>query len=203
MRRAVGAGLVLAAVAAGCGSGPTGGSETPYDFAFEDPAADTVAATENPDSVAAVDLVAVSGRVDGSRVELTLEFAEPVARWSDHQPNSLDGFVFFDVNQDPGSGFANRLGPRVAGAEFYLDLRDDGLGHVGLVDFTKKVLTALSFRLDGRTLRIEVPRSKLETTSDSDNKLNLRVEVGARGRSPLTDGAANDSVYVLEPPEEP
>lgn len=201
MLRAGLAGVAVALVLAGCGGDPTGSAtETPYDFSFDDPKGDTTVATVNPDSVAAIDLVTVSGRVDADQIELILEFAEPVSRWSGGGANALDGFVFFDTDQSTGTGRASGGNPTTAGAEFYLDLRDDGSGRLGLVNFGKKTITVLSPTFDGTRLEIRIPRALLATTSDTDNKLNLAVEIGVRGRAPVTDRGGNGVAYELEPP---
>jgi len=195
------AAAVVALVLAGCGSDPTGSAgETPYDFSFDDPVGDTTVATANPDSVAAIDLVGVSGRVDADRIELILEFAEPVSRWSDGGGNALDGFVFFDTDQATGTGKASGGTPATTGAEFYLDLRDDGSGRLGLVNFGKKTISVLTPTFSGTRLEIRIPRAQLATTSDTDAKLNVAVEIGVRGRAPVSDRGGNGAAYVLEPP---
>lgn len=201
MIRAVLAGAALVLVAAGCGSDPTGSdTDQPYDFTFDDPVGDTTVATANPDSVRAIDLVSVSGRVDADQIELVLQFAEPVTRWSDGAANGLDGFVFFDTDQNTGSGRQTGGTPVTAGAEFYLDLRDDGSGRFGLVDWGKKTISVISPTFDGNRVEIRIPRERLATTSDTDAKLNLAVEIGGRGRAPVSDRGGNGAAYVLEPP---
>ncbi|MHB1326854.1 MAG: hypothetical protein ACYC2K_01510 [Gemmatimonadales bacterium] len=194
-------GALLVGLAAGCGSDPTGATaEVAFDFAFEDAVGDTTAATTNLDDVPAVDLIAVSGRVDAGSVRVVLEFADPISRWSDGLPNGLDGFIHFDVDQ-------NAATPTLAlaqGGEFYIDLRDNGFGKVGLVAVTARTITVLNATFDGTRFEVEVPRRALEISSDTDNRLDLLVRVGARNRAPLTDRGpdADDERYRLVPPGE-
>jgi hypothetical protein len=193
------AALILAAVGSACGSSPTGvGAEVPYDWAFDDEPGDTVVATTNPDNVKAIDLLGVSGRFDLDRLTVTLEFAEPIARWSDDQPNSLDGFIFLDINQDPSSGRKPAGNPDV-GADVYLDLRDDGSGRAGLVNVAQQKLTLIKPRWEGTRFVAEIERALLTVGSDNNNRLNLYAEVGARGRSPSSDGSPA-TFHRLEPP---
>lgn len=203
MRRRVLAAAIGVAAAVGCGGGVTAGSEDPYDFQFDDPPGDTTAAVTNPDSVRAIDLIGVSGRVDGSRLRLVLTFAEPVTRWSDGAANGLDGFVYFDVDRTSGTGRRNRVPPQVVGGDFYLDLRDDGSGRIGLVDVLRRRITVLTPRFSGTTFEVDIPRSAISTASDSDNILHLLVEIDARNRTPVGDVGPDADFYLLEPPGVP
>ncbi len=193
-------GALLVGLAAGCGSDPTGATaEVAFDFAFEDAVGDTTEATTNPDEVSAVDLIAVSGRVDAASVRVVLEFADPISRWSDGLANGLDGFIHFDVDQNAGTPTLTMA----QGGEFYIDLRDNGFGKVGLVAVTARTITVLDAKFDGNRFEVEVPRRALEISSDTDNRLDLLVRVGSRNRLPLTDrGPDGDDRYRLAPPGE-
>lgn len=193
-------GALLVGLASGCGSNPTGATtEVAFDFAFEDAVGDTTAATSNPDNVPAIDLIGVSGRVEASSVRVTLEFADPISRWSDGLANGLDGFIHFDVDQNP----ATPVNPFALGGEFYLDLRDNGFGKVGLVAVTARTITVLDATFEGNRFEVVVPRRSLQIPTDTDNRLDLLVRVGARNRVPLTDrGPDGDARYRLEPPGE-
>ncbi len=193
-------GALLLGLAAGCGSDPTGATaEVAFDFAFEDPVGDTTAATANPNEVPAIDLVAVSGRVEAASVRVVLEFAEPISRWSDGLANGLDGFIHFDVDQNAGTP----SGTVAQGGEFYIDLRDNGFGKVGLVAVTARTITVLDATFEGNRFEVVVPRRALETSNDTDNRLDLLVRVGSRNRVPLTDrGPDGEDRYRLVPPGE-
>lgn len=194
------AGLALLAA---CSSDPTGSAaDVAYDFSFDDPAADTAAATTNPEQVRATDLLRTSGRVEPEAITLVLEFAEPISKWSDGTGNALDGFIYFDTDQGIGTGVGD-VAPRTVGAEFYLDLRDNGSGRVGLVDFLKRTITVLDATFDGTRFEVKVPRSAIATATDSNNKLNLSVQLGNRGRAPLSDRSDPTKAYRLEPPVTP
>lgn len=202
--RAVWLGLV--ALATGCGGGPTGPGSTfiPFDFAFADPAGDTLAVAPGlPEAVpAAVDLVAVWGRVEQNRILLTLEFAGPVAPWSAGAPNSLDGFVDLDLDQSsatglPGAGTAVGSAPNL-GAEFYLDLRDPRSGRAALVEPARRRFVLVPARFAGPAVTIEIPRGEL---GSHDGQFRLGLVVGVPGQ-PITDVAPNTGNYAVVRPVE-
>lgn len=198
--------LGLMALATGCGGGPTGPGSTftPFDFTFVDPAGDTLTPTPGlPDGgPAAVDLLAVSGRVEQKRIVLNLEFASPVAPWSAGAPNSLDGFVDLDLDQSsatglPGAGTAVGSAPNL-GAEFYLDLRNPRSGRVALVEPARHRFVLVPARFAGPAVTIEIPRGEL---GSDDGQFRLGLVVGAPGR-PITDVAPNTGNYAVVRPVE-
>jgi hypothetical protein len=185
---------------AACGSGPTApvGDQTPFDFAFEDPRGDTLAVLDLPPNAGpAVDLISVSGTVGADLVTLILDFAEPVSLWTSAAANSLDGFVDFDLDQASGTGGQDAAGGQFGlGVEFYLDLRDNGGGRMGLVDVTKKTFTTVPATFDGTRVTIEIPRSAFGT---DDGQMNIGVLIGDRDR-PQTDFGPDTSHYILARP---
>lgn len=185
------AAVILGVASIACGGGSTApADETPYDYEFADPAGDTAVATANPDSLKAIDLVKVSGRVDRNTLTVALEFAEPVVRWTAAAPNSLDGFIDLD--------------PSITGAletqtGYYLDLRDDGFGKAGLVSAKTRTVTLVKIRFDGTRVDVEIPRAAISSTADADNQFQMLVTVGARRRRP-TDLSPNTGAHTLKPP---
>ncbi len=185
------AAAVGAAAMIGCGGGSTApADEAGYDFEFADAAGDTVAATTNPEALKAIDLVTVSGRIDRDRLTVTLEFAEAPAPWSARAPNSLDGFIDFDP--DPTGALQTTDG-------FYLDLRDNGAGQAGLVGVNQRTLTLVKLRFEGNRVEAEIPRAAISSTRDTDNQLQMAVEVGPRSRLP-SDRSPNVGAHALKPP---
>jgi hypothetical protein len=191
--------LLIAWVIGGCGSDATAPTVEPaYDYAFLDtPAGDTTTATANPQQVKALDLLQVSGRVDSKELVIVLEFAEPVSRWTEGGANSLDGFVHFDTDTTGSTGYADAA--HSLGVDFYLDLRDDGFGRVGLVEVAKRRLVRVAARFDGATVTITVPRSELTTATDADARFRMAVDIAARGRLPNTDTSPTNGSFRLEP----
>jgi hypothetical protein len=188
------AALILAA----CGSGPSGpDTETPIEFAFVDPAGDTVAATANPLAVAGLDLVGVSGVLSADELSLTLEFGSPVTPWSNGAANGLDGFVHFDIDQNVSTGFIDNA--HQMGVDFYLDLRDNGFGRVAVVEHVKQQLVWISATFEGTRFSVTIPRSALTLTVDPASALGLAVDLSARDRVPVVDRAPDVGSYLIGP----
>lgn len=188
----------LLGLATGCGSSPAGpGNEAPFAFAFTDPAGDTVAATLNPGSAPGIDLVAVSGSLTSTELSLTLEFEGPVTPWTDGALNGLDGFVSFDVDQNPNTGFADQA--RNLGVDFYLDLRDNGFGRVAVVDQVKRRFVVIPATFDGTRFSVTIPRSAIALSTDTASDLTFVIDLSARDRSPVVDLAPNTGAFQITP----
>ncbi len=185
------AAVVLGVASIACGGGSTApAEETPFDYEFVDPAGDTAVATANPDSVKAIDLLKVSGRVDSKTVSVGLDFAEPVVPWTKGAPNSLDGFIDFDPDV---------TGDLETQGGYYLDLRDNGSGRAGLVDTKKRAITLVVIRFAGPRVEIEIPRAAISSRTDADNKFQILVQVAPRSRRP-SDLSPNTGAHALKPP---
>jgi len=192
----------LVAMVLGCGGGgtePTDDAE--FDFAFADPAGDTVAATTNPNQVRATDLLEITGRLDRQRLVLTLRFANPVTRWTDGGADALDGFVLFDSDTSSASGFANPA--HGLGVDFYLDLRDDGFGKMAVVNFAKRRFERAEARFEDATVTVTIPRSFLTTDSDRDSWFRMAVDIAGRGRRPDVDASPTAGFHRIEPTAAP
>jgi hypothetical protein len=149
-----------------------------------------------------IDIIGVSGRVDADEVRLRIEFAEPVVPWTAGAANSLDGFVDFDVDENAGTGIADvgelGGGSFELGADFYLDLRDNGSGKMALVNTSKRKFSWVKAEFSGTAVEVRIPRSALATDTDADNVFAIGVLVTTRDR-PVTDLAPNVSNYLIEP----
>jgi hypothetical protein len=199
--------VVTSVALAACGGGgftAPSDDRAPFDFSFTDPAGDTLPPAPAPPVLPkGVDLLGVSGAVTEDQIRLTLEFAEPVAPWSARRPNSLDGFIDLDLDEDEQTGVpgAAEQASRDAavGVEYYVDLRDSRPGRVALVDPRARAVVYVSVRFDGTTVTIEIPRSEL---GDDDGELLLSIVVGVADR-PITDFGPDDTHYVVHAPTPP
>lgn len=190
----------MAAMAvAGCGSGPTDpGDDPPYDFSFTDPKGDTAAATTNPEQVKASDLVSVAGRVDADNLVITLAFAEPITPWTKDTSNALDGFVLLDTDTTQSTGLASQT--HGLGADFYVDLRDDGFGRMALVDVQKRSFVRVDAKFEDSQVTITVPRGAIATQNDVDGRLRMAIDIAGRRRAPDVDTSPSTDFHRLEPP---
>jgi hypothetical protein len=96
-------------------SGGTSSGGVPY----RDPAGDTFGGKT-------IDLVSVNASFKSGKLHVSLNFAEPVAPASANAPNSLRGFVDFDVFPNHGSAShaqnVNPLNPIDMGVDYYVNL---------------------------------------------------------------------------------
>lgn len=195
---------VLAALSLGCGGSPTGPVTpgTPFDFAFDDPAGDTLAppAGAPPTLPPPIDLIAVRGSVTADQVTITLQLADAVSPWSAQVPSSLDGFVDLDLDENAATGIRGAAGASAGiGAELYVDLRDPQPDRVALVDTIKRSFILVPVRFEGATVTVEIPRSAL---GDDDGQFTMSVVVGVNGQA-ITDVGPGQGAYPVHRPAAP
>lgn len=167
--------------AGGTGSGGAGG------FNYTDPAGDLRSTAEG-----APDAISFSGSPRGDTLVVTLTFRTPIAPWSEDRPNSLTGFIDFDLDEDPDTGIPAAVdeegGSTGMGAEYYVSLRDlSGGDAVSLfaVESQQSTLVPARFTTNGVTIRI--PRSLLP---DTEPGYKVAAVVGHRA-SAATDFVPN------------
>ena len=198
-RRAILAAALLTALCA-CAAEPAGPPPfESYDFAFDDPAADTLPNSGGV-TIPALDVTGVSGTVSATEIVLTLSFTTPVSMWSAAQPNSVDGFLDLDLDQDSATGIPGAAeefgGSAPLGAEYYLSLREVMAGRIALVNVATDTYRTVPASVSGNTMRIVVPRSYL---GDEDGQFHFSLVVGAPGR-PATDFAPSTGYYTAARP---
>ena len=190
--------VALTVVAAGCGGEIVPpGAFRPFSFSYQEAAGDTINA-EAGASGRATDLVSMTGQLTGTHLELTLTFADGVEPWSSGLPNALDGFVDFDMDQNPATGLPGAVneygGTSGVGSEAYLSLRDDGAGHIAIVKVADFTATPVSGTFTGKELHIMIPRSYL--TSPTAETIRVSAVVGNRDR-PATDFAPDSDYFEI------
>ncbi|HEU4564886.1 MAG TPA: hypothetical protein VFS05_09575 [Gemmatimonadaceae bacterium] len=197
-RLVIAAALLLAA----CSRKEVAGPEfEAFDFSFSDAAADTLP-HDGTAPGGALDVVSVSGSVDDINLQLVLTFAAPVAFWSAAQPNSIDGFLDLDLDENATTGIpaaVNEYGGSASiGAEYYLSLRDVQPGRIALVSPTSEPVTyrLVSATVSGNTMHVIIPRTML---SDPDGAFRLAAVVGNPAR-PATDFAPSEGYYAVRRP---
>jgi hypothetical protein len=197
-RRATLAAALLTLLCA-CAGEPAGPPFQSYDFAFEDPVADTLPNTDGV-TAPALDVIGVSGTVSATELVLTLSFTTQIAPWSAAQPNSLDGFLDLDLDQNSATGVPGAAeeygGSAPLGAEYYLSLRQVGVGMIALVNSETRTYRAVPATVSGTTMRIVIPRGYL---ADEDGQFRLSLVVGTPGR-PATDFAPSTGYYTAARP---
>jgi hypothetical protein len=194
------ASLLLAACSGKDSSRLTGNTDAErFTFSFEDPAGDTLA---HPAASGGrgLDVIGVSGAVQASNIVLTIAFTRDVSLWTAGQPNSIDGFLDLDLDENSATGIEGAAGEyggnAPLGAEFYLSLRDNGAGSVALVRASDREFWAVPAEVSLGTMRVTVPRTLL---GDPDGEFRLSLVVG-RPDLPATDFAPSTGYYTVNRP---
>ena len=127
---------VLTVLLLACGTEPTGPvpSVSTFQYSFSDPVGDTMPPPANVFQ-RALDVRALDVGLTADSIFVRVDFTATISRWSLMALNSIDGFVDFDFDDDPGTGYpaaTQEFGSVDAqmGVESYISLRDDGNGHV-------------------------------------------------------------------------
>lgn len=173
-----------------------GGDFEPFGFSFTDPANDTLA-HETASTRVALDLLDVSGTVDGTSLVITLTFSSPIAPWSHQAAASVDGFIDLDLDENSETGIAGAAGEfggsAPLGAEYYVSLRDIEPGFVALIEVATYTHRIAPATWSGSTMQVTLPRARL---ADADGQFRLSVVIGHPER-PATDFAPSDGFYTV------
>lgn len=169
-----------------------------FSFNFSEASGDTINPAASPTG-RATDLVGVSGQVDAVYVVITLTFAQPVQPWSSGAATALDGFVDFDMDENPATGIPGAVdeygGTSGVGAEAYLSLRDNGQHELAVVHVSGSTVHAVSAIYTGSTVTARIRREHLASFNvPPSERFRISAVVGNRDR-PATDFAPNSGYF--------
>jgi hypothetical protein len=166
-------------------------------FAVTDPANDTLPNTQTGIDPA-LDLLAVTGRYVPGWLLLTLHFSAPVVASALAQPNSLYGFVDFDVDESQATGVAPGVnilgGSATQGVDYEVSFfsQDDATAEMwGLAGFLGLVATVY----DDDSVTVRIPFFKM---GNDDGNLSFSAVFGSSNRA--TDIAPNAGVLLARTP---
>ena len=129
----------FAALLLACGGEPTGpiplgpGSNNGgFQHSFSDPVGDTMPPPTNVFN-RALDVDGLDVGLTAESIFVRVRFTSPISPWSGGALNSIDGFMDFDFDDNPNTGYISateEFGGVNAqmGVETYISLRDDGFG---------------------------------------------------------------------------
>ena len=132
--------LTLSLAATACGGEPTGpiglgpGPNGGFQHSFSDPIGDTLPPPQNVFN-RALDVEGLDVGLTAESIFVRVRFTNPISRWSSVALNSIDGFMDFDFDDNPNTGYISateEFGHVNAqmGVETYISLRDDGAGQM-------------------------------------------------------------------------
>ena len=130
--------LALSFAAIACGGEPTGpigldpNSNGGFQHSFSDPVGDTLPPPANVFN-RALDAEGMDVGLTAESIFVRVRFTSPISLWSSKSLNSIDGFIDFDFDDNPNTGYISateEFGGVDAqmGVETYISLRDDGAG---------------------------------------------------------------------------
>lgn len=197
MRRTATSCAVLLLACGGEPTGPVGRAPTgaSFQYTYSDPVGDTLPPPTNVFN-RALDVEGLDVGLTADSIFVRIEFTSAISRWSDGALNSIDGFVDFDVDDDPVTGFpaaTEEFGNVTAqmGVETYVSLRDDGAGHMlrrmGETDEWREVRVEFS----SRSLTIRLARADV---GETDGAFRVSAMIGGTNRL-ITDLVPNGGHY--------
>ena len=191
--------LALAAVLIGCGGEPTGPlglnpKGDNFQFSFSDPVGDTLSAPTNVFN-RALDVSGLAVGMTAESVFVRVSFTGDISRWSAEELNSIDGWIDFDIDDNPGTGFPaaseefNGVDAQM-GVETYVSLRDDGQGHM-LRNVGPEEWRELRVEFAARSFTIRFARADV---GETDGIFRISALIGGNNRM-VTDVVPNTGHY--------
>jgi hypothetical protein len=154
-----------------------------FQYSFADPVGDTMPPPANV-MERALDVQGIEVGVTEDSIFIRVKFTGPITRWSAMASNSIDGFIDFDFDDDPATGYAaatQEFGAVDAqmGVESYVSLRDDGNGHLRRRDgwATEWQPVAVTFEATSLTMRL----SRADV-GETDGAFRVSAMIGGANR---------------------
>ena len=171
-------------------------------FPFSDPAGDTLANTGGP-GPQAIDLLEITGTYKADSLIMTLRFAAPVRPFGAQAPNSLEGFLEFDTDENASTGpppISNEFGANAPlGVNYAIVLRSSDTTVVQIIS-TLGGGSPSPARAEyiGSSLTIRIP---LALFGNDDGNFKFAGVIGTLPRP--TDLLPNAGVYTARRPGAP
>lgn len=195
---AISSALVLSAA---CSGDPTGIElDAVFQRTFTDPVGDTIAPGANV-FARALDVKTIRVGMTAESLFVRYEFTQPIAFWSTGGPESIDGFVDLDLDDNAATGGRSAVdefgyGAANMGADYYVSLRDDRFGHVRMRDFASRTWHTLGITIAGNGFTLRMQRGVI---GEADGVLSISALVGGQLRL-ATDAVPNQGHFRIAIP---
>jgi len=191
--------LTALIVAAGCAES-TSSTDISFQRTFADPVGDTIAPGPNV-FARALDVKTIRVGMTADSLFIRYEFTAPISFWSTGEPESIDGFVDLDLDDNVATGgrsAVDEFGYGVAniGTDFYVSLQDDRNGHARMLDFATRTWHQMGITVAGNAFTLRISRSDL---GESDGVFSLSALVGGQLRL-ATDAVPNQGHFRVSIP---
>ena len=191
---------ILLVLLVSCSSGPTGldGISSDLQYSFSDPVGDTLPPPPNV-FLPALDVRAMRIGVTADSIIVRLEFTGSISPWSSQALNSIDGFIDFDVDDDPATGYPAAtqefadVDARM-GVEAYVSLRDDGFGHLMRRDGQAPDWRPIPVEFGSNSFTLRFARNDV---GEADGVFRVSAMIGGTGRW-ITDLVPGDGHYRVD-----
>lgn len=191
--------LTALVVAAGCAES-TSSTDIAFQRSFSDPVGDTIAPGPNV-FARALDVKTIRVGLTADSLFIRYEFTGPISFWSTGGPESIDGFVDLDLDDNATTGgrsAVDEFGYGVAniGTDFYVSLQDDRNGHAKMLDFATRTWRPMGITIAGNAFTLRIRRADL---GEADGVLSLSALVGGQLRL-ATDAVPNQGHFRVSIP---
>ena len=179
-----------------CSSDLTGpvGTRGEFQYSFADPVGDTLPPPPNVFQ-RALDVQELHVGLTADSIIVRVDFTGPISAWSSNALNSIDGFVDFDFDDNPSTGYpaaTEEFGEVDAqmGAESYISLRDDGRGQLLRRDGDAPDWRFVRVEFGSRSFTLRFGRSEV---GETDGVFRVSAMIGGTGRwiTDLVPGAGH------------
>lgn len=175
----------LAVMLGACGSEPTGPTArgSAFQYSFSDPVGDTLPPPANV-LQRALDVHQLDVGLTADSIFIRIDFTGSISRWSQLALNSIDGFIDFDFDDNPGTGYpaaTQEFGSVDAqmGVESYISLRDDGNGHLLRRDGEASQWANVNVAFGERSVTIRFARADV---GETDGVFRVSAMIGGTNR---------------------
>lgn len=172
---------------ASCGSsdptGPNAETATEFQYSFADAVGDTLPPT-SAGFQNALDVKGLRVGMTQDSIFLRIEFTSAISAWSSHSANSIDGFIDFDFDDDPYTGFPAAAEEFAAvsaemGVESYISLRDDGQGRMMRLDAASPNWRTNPVEFGTNSFTVRFSRADV---GETDGVFRVSAMIGGTGR---------------------
>lgn len=188
-------------LAFGCGGEPTGpiplnpGGTGGFQHSFSDPVGDTLPPPANVFN-RALDVEGLDVGLTTDSIFVRLRFTSTISRWSSTSPNSIDGFIDFDFDDNPNTGYISateEFGGVNAqmGVETYISLRDDGAGTMLRRVGNTEEWRPLRVEFADRSFTVRLSRADV---GETDGVFRIAALIGGTNRE-MTDLVPDNGHY--------
>lgn len=191
---------ILLLILASCSPAPTEtvGLSSSFQYSFSDPVGDTLPPPPNVFQ-RALDARAIQVGLTADSIMVRVEFTGEISKWSSQALNSIDGFIDFDFDDNPATGYPSATQEFAGvdarmGVEAYISLRDDGMGHLMRRDGQAADWRPVPVEYGSNSFTLRFARNDV---GEADGVFRVSAMIGGTGRL-ISDLVPGDGHYRID-----